>query len=150
MELRVVGHLIKMKHAQGILKKHNQTISRAPVRWRIAWCLLAWVSFALGMVALALPGIPTTEFILLSAFAASKGSPRFHAWLCRHRLFGPMILNWQQGGMVSRRTKLSASLVMSVCVVLMALFVPHRWVVVLAAIGMAFGAFWLWRRPEPQ
>ncbi|PAS96694.1 MAG: hypothetical protein CGU28_07765 [Candidatus Dactylopiibacterium carminicum] len=137
--------------------KYEQTLApagreeQAPAsRWRIAWLILAWLSFAVGLVALAIPGIPTTEFILLSAYAASKSSPRFHAWLCRHRLFGPMIRNWENGRLVSRRAKLSASLAMSVCLVVMMLFVPHRWVVVLAALGMTAGAIWMWRRPEPQ
>ncbi|MDQ7991024.1 MAG: YbaN family protein [Candidatus Dactylopiibacterium sp.] len=120
-----------------------------PSRWRFAWLLVAWASLAMGLVAIVIPGIPTTEFILLAAWAASKSSPRLHAWLCRHRLFGPMIRNWHDGRRVMRRAKLCASLAMSVCLVGMAWFVPHRWLVVLATLGMAAGAAWLWRRPEP-
>jgi uncharacterized protein len=147
------GYRIRMKSMsrQPLIVRGEQA-SAAPLtpRRRIVWLLVAGVSFAVGILALFIPGIPTTEFILLAAFAASKSSPRFHGWLCRHPLFGPMIRNWQSGACVSRRTKLGASLSMSVCLVVMAFVVPYRWVVVLAALGMAAGAFWLWRRPEPQ
>lgn len=139
-----------MNRQQALVRGEHGAAAAPTSRWRIAWLLLAGLSFAVGIVALVIPGIPTTEFILLSAFAASKSSPRFHRWLCQHRLFGPLIRNWENGGLVSRRTKLSASLAMSVCLVVMALVVPHRWVVVLAALGMTAGAIWLWRRPEPQ
>ncbi|MBT0570720.1 YbaN family protein [Curvibacter sp. CHRR-16] len=130
----------------------NPNMEAAPVlatRWRIAWMILAWVSLAIGLVAILIPGLPTTEFVLLSAYAASKSSPRFHAWLCQHRVFGPMIRNWHSGKLIARTTKLSASLMMSACFVLMAVWVPHRWLVVLAGLCMTAGAVWMWRRPEP-
>lgn len=136
--------------------KYEQTLARTgrddqtfAGRWRIVWLIVAWLSFVLGLVALAIPGIPTTEFILLSAYAASKGSPRFHGWLCRHRLFGPMIRNWENGKLVSRTAKLSASLAMSACLVVVLLFVPNHWVVLLLALVLTSGAIWMWRRPEP-
>ncbi|MFT4174244.1 MAG: YbaN family protein [Rhodocyclaceae bacterium] len=114
-------------------------------RW--AWLCLAYVSLGLALLAIAIPGIPSFEFVLLSAWAASKGSPRLHRWLCEHKVFGPMIYNWKHGRVVSRRAKISASVAMSVCLVIMLWTVPHRWVIVVAAIGMASGAAWMWSRP---
>ncbi|MEN3068945.1 YbaN family protein [Uliginosibacterium sediminicola] len=139
-----------MIRQQVIVRGEQSLATPLSPRRRVLWLLVAGLSFAIGIVALFIPGIPTTEFILLAAFAASKSSPRFHGWLCRHPVFGPMIRNWQSGGCVSRRTKLSASLAMSACLVVMAFVVPYHWVVVLVALGMAAGAFWMWRRPEPQ
>jgi uncharacterized membrane protein YbaN (DUF454 family) len=120
----------------------------APPRTRWLWLLLAYVSLGVGLVAIVIPGIPTTEFILLAAWAATKSSPRLAAWLERHRLFGPMIYNWRHGRVVARRAKLSATLAMSLCLLIMVWFVPQRWVVVAAAVGMAAGAAWMWSRPE--
>lgn len=117
-------------------------------RW--AWLALAYISLGLALVALAIPGIPSTEFVLLSAWAAAKSSPRLTAWLENHRLFGPMLHNWRNGRLVSRRAKISASLAMSVCLLIMLWTVPQRWVVVLATLGMGAGALWMWSRPEPD
>ena len=59
------------------------------MRW--AWWLLAWSSLALGLVGIVVPGLPTVPFVLLSAYAAARGSARLHAWLLAHPRFGPMI-----------------------------------------------------------
>ncbi|NUU01514.1 YbaN family protein [Herbaspirillum robiniae] len=120
----------------------------APARTRWLWLALAYLSLGVGIVAVFIPGIPTTEFILLSAWAAGKGSPRLQRWLEHHPVFGVMIHNWRNGRVVARRAKISASLMMSLCLVIMLLTVKHRWIIVLAALGMAAGAMWMWSRPE--
>ncbi|MFX6230867.1 DUF454 family protein, partial [Acinetobacter baumannii] len=56
--------------------------------------------------------------------------------------------NWRNGRVVARRAKISASLMMSVCLVIMLLTVKHRWIIVIAGLGMAAGALWMWSRPE--
>lgn len=120
----------------------------APPRTRWLWLLLAYASLGVGILAIFIPGLPTTEFILLSAWAASKGSPRLQRWLEQHRVFGPMIHNWRHGRVVARRAKISASLTMSLCLIIMLLTIRQRWIIVLAALGMALGAAWMWSRPE--
>lgn len=65
------------------------------VRFRWAWWLLAYVSLGTGIVGIFVPGLPTTVFILISAWAASRGSERLHTWLIQHPRFGPAIANWQ-------------------------------------------------------
>ncbi|BEV17900.1 YbaN family protein [Herbaspirillum sp. DW155] len=120
----------------------------APRRTRWLWLLLAYASLGIGIVAIFIPGIPTTEFVLLSAWAAGKGSPRLQRWLEQHRLFGPMIHNWRHGRVVARRAKISASLMMSLCLLIMLFTVKRHWVIVLATLGMALGAAWMWSRPE--
>ena len=112
----------------------------APARTRWLWLLLAYASLGVGIVAIFIPGIPTTEFVLLSAWAAGKGSPRLQRWLEQHRLFGPMIHNWRHGRVVARRAKISASLMMSLCLVIMLFTVKRHWVIVLSTLGMALGA----------
>jgi len=136
------------QHQPPIAAPAPETAPVAPPRTRWLWLLLAYASLAMGLVAVVIPGIPTTEFILLAAWAATKSSPRLAAWLERHRLFGPMIYNWRHGRVVARRAKLSATLAMSVCLLVMVWVVPHRWVVLLTAAGMAAGAAWMWSRPE--
>ena len=61
---------------------------------------LGYVSLGLGVIGLLLPVLPTTPFILLAAFAFSKSSEKLHGWLLNHRLYGPLITNWQRHGVI--------------------------------------------------
>lgn len=120
---------------------------RRAKRW--LWLCLAYLFLALGIVGIVLPGLPTTPFVLLAAYCAARGSKRLHAWLLAHRLFGPMIRDWQANGAVSRQAKVWAIGMMAACSVIFFLTAPRWW---MAAIGtgiMAIVASWLWLRPEP-
>ena len=119
------------------------------MRLRWAWWLLAYVALALGLVGIVVPGLPTVPFVLLSAFAAARGSQRLHAWLLAHRQFGPMIVDWQAHGAVSRRAKLLAVTMMSACAVILFLTAPRTWMAATGTAIMAVVAIWLWSRPEP-
>ena len=114
---------------------------------RILFGLLAYTSLAIGLVAIVVPGLPTTEFILLAAWAATRSSPRLSAWLEHHRLFGPMLHNWRNGKVIPRRAKVGATLSMLVCAGLMLATLDHGWPVYLALAGMALGNLWIWSRP---
>jgi len=110
---------------------------------------LALASLGVAILGLFIPGLPSTEFVLLAAWAAAKGSPRLHAWLLGHRVFGPMLYNWHHGRMVSRRAKWSATAAMTVCAGVL-LYGMHRpWLAYAAIACMACVLAWLWRRPEP-
>src|SRR5690606_1302921 len=80
---------------------------------RLLLRLLAGVSLCLAVVGAVLPGLPTTVFVLIAAWAAARSSPALHAWLVQHKVFGPVLLNWNNGRCVSRRAKRTAAAVMS-------------------------------------
>jgi uncharacterized protein len=117
-------------------------------RW--PYLLLAWVALALGVVGIVLPGLPTTPFVLLAAWAAARGSTRLHDWLRAHRTFGPMIRDWEAQGAVSRRAKWTATLMMAVSAVIFFLTAPKPWMAMTGTAIMAVVATWLWLRPEPR
>src|SRR3546814_19495393 len=81
--------------------------------------LLAYTSLAIGLIAIIVPGLPTTGFILLAAWAATRSSPRLSTWLENHRLFGPMLHNWRNGKVIPRRAKVGATASMLFCAGLM-------------------------------
>lgn len=114
---------------------------------RLLYVLLAYISLGVGMVGLVVPGLPTTEFILLAAWAAAHGSPRLSAWLENHRVFGPMLANWRNGKTISRSAKIVASLSMLLGLLLMLLTLPHGYWLYALVLGMALGNLWIWSRP---
>ena len=107
------------------------------------------LSLSLGYVGIVVPGLPTTVFILIAAWAFSKCSTKFTYWIENHRLFGPMVLNWQQYRGLSRRAKKVAILTL-IPTFAFTIFVAF------SIIGdLIFGFFgialctWLATRPEP-
>lgn len=117
-------------------------------RW--FWLLLAYACLALGVIGIFLPGLPTTPFVLLAAYAAARGSKRLHAWLLAHRVFGPMIRDWEGSGAVSRRAKYWAIGTMAFCAALFFLTAPKWWMAATGTGIMAIVGTWLWLRPEPS
>lgn len=116
-------------------------------RW--LYMAFALLCLALGLIGVVVPGMPTTVFILMAAWAAARSSPRLHAWLFNHRLFGPMLRDWQNGGTVSRSAKRKATLMMVLCAAVLPLTHAPTWAVLLALGCMAGVLIWLWCRPEP-
>lgn len=116
-------------------------------RW--GWWLLAYLSLGIGLLGIVVPGLPTVPFVLLSAFAAARGSDRLHRRLLADPRFGPMIVDWQAHGAVSRRAKRLAILTMAVSSMLMLALMPRAWIALPGIACMAAVALWLWRRPEP-
>ena len=107
------------------------------------------LSLSLGYVGIVVPGLPTTVFILIAAWAFSKCSTKFTYWIENHRLFGPMVLNWQQYKGLSRRAQKVAILTI-ITTFAFTIFVAF------SIIGdLIFGFFgialctWLATRPEP-
>lgn len=120
-----------------------------PTRFRWAWWLLAYASLGTGIVGIFVPGLPTTVFILVAAWAATRGSETLRRQLLTHPRFGPVIADWERYGAVSRRGKWMATLAMAACAVIVLVFVDRRWVWGVSIGPMLVVAIWLWLRPEP-
>ena len=123
-----------------------------PLRW--AWCALAYASLALGIIGIFVPGLPTTVFVIVAAWAATRGSRRLERRLLAHPHFGPVILAWREHGAVPRRAKWAATWMMLACAAILLLVmatVPSHsaWMAVLPIACMAVVGTWLWLRPEP-
>lgn len=119
-----------------------------PVRWPFA--ALAYFFVGVAFIGVVVPGLPTVPFLLLAAWAASRGSRRLHDWLYRHPRFGPSLAAWRDERAISRRSKVSA------VVLLLASWLLLLWQVgdgrVLFALALLFTAVsaFLLSRPEPS
>jgi uncharacterized membrane protein YbaN (DUF454 family) len=114
------------------------------------WCLLALavLSLILGVVGVFLPVLPTVPFLLLAAWAAGHSSPRLSHWLESHPRLGPPITDWRRGGVVSRRAKWTATVVMSASAITTLLLLRAHWAALATVAVMACVLVWLWLRPE--
>lgn len=66
---------------------------------------LGVVAAALAVVDVALPVLPTTPFVLLSAWAFARSSPRLDAWLRAHPNLGPPLSAWESRRAIPVRAK---------------------------------------------
>ena len=79
---------------------------------RIFLIIIGCISFGLGVAGIFLPMLPTTPFLLLSAAAWVKASPKLYEWLINHKVFGEYIRNYHEHRAIPLRVKIvSVSLV---------------------------------------
>ncbi len=116
---------------------------------RAAWLTIGLAALALGALGVVLPLLPTTPFVLVSAYAFARSSDRLQAWLLRHRVFGPLIVDWQRYGAISRPAKIASVISMAAILVLsLVLEAPVTVIVVQAVVICACSTFIL-TRPSP-
>ncbi len=111
---------------------------------------LGVMSVGLGALGVVLPLLPTTPFLLLAAFAFGKSSPRLHAWITGHRVFGPPLHQWNEQGAIGRRAKaLAVSTMAATFVAGLALGVSTT-VVLIQAVVMSACSLFILTRPSPR
>ena len=84
---------------------------------KVAYVVLGLVCLVLGAIGVVVPLLPTTPFLLLSAWAFARGSKRLERWLLEHPRLGPPVRAWTEHGVVPGRAKLLASLLLGFSVV---------------------------------
>jgi len=100
--------------------------AKCGVRWGLV--ALGWLNVALGIIGAFVPGMPTTVFLIIAAWAFSKSSRRFHLWLWNHRKLGPSIRGWHQHRAIPMRAKVLAVSTMAVNFCAVSYFVAESWV----------------------
>jgi uncharacterized membrane protein YbaN (DUF454 family) len=103
---------------------------------------------ALAVAGVALPILPTTPFILVSAWAFARSSPRLEAWLRAHPRLGPPLRNWEQRQAIPRGAKAVAGVSLPASVLLV--HSAGAGLAVTAAVGIALACVggWILSRPS--
>ncbi|NKI35349.1 DUF454 domain-containing protein [Wenzhouxiangella sp. XN79A] len=112
--------------------------------------LLALVCLSAGTLGLLLPLLPTTPFVLLALWAASRGAPELAETLRDHPRHGPLLRGWEQHRAIPRRARILA-------VAMLAFSALTLWIggirgEVLIALLVLFAGIgtWVWTRPDPS
>lgn len=111
-----------------------------PVKRRL-YIFAGVVSFLLGMLGIPLPLLPTTPFLLLSAWLFARSSERFYNWLINHRYFGRYIRDYREKGGVGVSVKVGAVALLWVTIGISACLAVESWwvrvLLLLIAIGVS-------------
>ena len=116
---------------------------------RIFYLIGGCLCVLLAVLGVFLPLLPTTPFLILAAFCFSRSSERLHRWLLNQPTFGPMIHDWEQHGVIRRRTKYVSTTLMLALISYPMLFVPILPAVKLViALTMLCVLTFIWTRPS--
>ncbi len=115
---------------------------------RRLWLALALFFVGLGSVGAVLPLLPTTPFLLLAAFCASRSSPALHAWLYSHPRFGPLLRDWRDHRAIRPRAKVTALILVALSWVWMWVSVEPLYARLAASAVMAGVVVFLATRPH--
>jgi len=114
---------------------------------RFLWKVLGFLSLGMAYVGLVTPGIPYSCFVVFAAYCFAKGSPKMHAWLYNHKIFGPFLTNWGKHRVFPTKMKFFMLAMMSSSLIIMyCTNVPTRGIIY-TGIFMFFVAVWAWRFP---
>lgn len=116
---------------------------------RVVYFSLGWLFFALGIIGVLLPVMPTTPFMILALWAFSESSEKFHNWLYHHRLFGPPLQKWHEYRVIPLSAKIMSVSFISFSLVYVYLYSPIPiWARALAVTFLVFGAWFVLTKPS--
>ncbi len=106
---------------------------------RFLWVAAGSISLGLAVLGIPLPLLPTTPFLLLSAYCYARSSERFYYWLINHRIFGKHITNYQEHRGTTAGVKKGALLLLWLSIGFSAFFVVSALWVRLLLLVIATG-----------
>ena len=116
---------------------------------KLLFFTLGWIFFALGLIGVFLPVLPTTPFMLLALFMFTKSSKRFHSWLYHHRVFGPPLQLWHQHRIIPVKAKIMSVSMMSLSLLYIVFFSPiPAWLMIVTGLLMGYGAWFVLTKPS--
>lgn len=95
---------------------------------RLAWTFAGLLAVGVGSVGIIVPGLPTTVFFIIAAWAFSKSSPRLEAWVLNLPTIGPLVRDYRDGLGIPRRAKITAVVMISFFVGLSTWLVDGWWI----------------------
>lgn len=103
---------------------------------KIVYIILGTLSLALGIIGIVVPGLPTTPFILLTAWLYIKGSNKLHKWLISNKIFGKYILNFEQNKGMTMKSKIVSTAMMWTMISISCIFFIESTTIQLVVIAM--------------
>ena len=106
---------------------------------KIIYNILGTLFLVAGVLGIFLPLLPTTPFLLLTAFFYFRGSDRLYQWVIHHKHLGPYIQNFREHKAMPLHAKVSTLVLMwGTMIYCIVSLLPFLWLkVLLALIGLS-------------
>jgi len=110
---------------------------------RPVWFVIGWIFVVLAALGAVLPLLPTAPFLIIAAIAFSKSSERCRQWLYNQPIFGAILTDWEEHGVIPRGAKVVAllSMALSFVALLISGKVPIWALVFIGTLLLACGWF---------
>ncbi len=109
---------------------------------RILFIVLGTISLILGIIGAFLPLLPTTPFLLLTAYLYYKSSPRCYEWLMKQPVLGTYIRNFRENKIIPLRAKIFSITLMWLsilyCVIYLIENIPVRVLLIFISTGVTW------------
>lgn len=109
---------------------------------RVLCIVLGSISLVLGIIGAFVPLLPTTPFLLLTAFLYMRGSPRCYNWLMRQPMLGKYIRDYRENKVIPLRAKIISLTLLWISISYCILYVIPLWPVkallAMIAAGVTF------------
>lgn len=111
------------------------------------WKVLGFLSLGMAYIGVITPGLPYSIFVVFAAYCFAKGSPKMHAWIYNHKLFGPFLTNWGEKRVFPTKMKFFMLGMMSTSLIIMYTGGVSLKGILYSGAFMAIVAIWAWRFP---
>lgn len=101
--------------------------------------IVGTISLVLGLLGIVLPVLPTTPFLLLTAYCYLRSAPNWHKRLLASKHLGPYIRNFQENKCIPLRIKVYSISMLWLTIGTSAIFFVHLWWVRLLLLVVAIG-----------
>lgn len=102
--------------------------------------ILGFLSLSLGIIGIYLPGLPTTPFLLLSAYLFSRCSPKIYKWLLENKYLGKYIAEFECNKAISPETKTKAIIMIIIMIAIsIFFFIKSIWIILIVAFSGLIG-----------
>jgi uncharacterized membrane protein YbaN (DUF454 family) len=112
------------------------------------WKVLGFCSLGMAYLGVITPGLPYSPFVVFAAYCFGKGSPRMHAWMYNHPIFGPFLTGWTEKRVFPQKMKYFMLAMMTTSLVIMWFSGTKLVGIISTAVFMAIVAVWAWRYPS--
>ena len=105
---------------------------------KIIYILLGTLFLIIGSIGIIVPGLPTTPFLLLTAFFYIRSSKKLYDWLLNHKFLSTYIYDFVENKSMPLHSKIIAILMMIVMVSFSVIFFIETilWKIIVAVLGI--------------
>ena len=115
---------------------------------RFLYAGLGLICVALAVLGIILPLLPTVPFLLLAAYFFANSSDRLHNWILGHRIFGPMIQDWNDNRAIRPGAKKAATLSIAAVFLLSLILGAPSHILIIQSIVLSCVLVFIWTRPN--
>ncbi len=102
------------------------------------YIFLGTISLVLGAIGIVLPLLPTTPFLLLSAYFYLRSSKKMYDWLLNHKVFGIFIYSYINYRAIDLKTKIMSISLLWITLFISIIVIEKIYMtIILAIIGLS-------------